>query len=111
MKYVVIVDSMSNMPEHVFRNRDHMKVVPLNTLIGKNMATDLIDTESLNRFYTKTKLGSESKMDATSPTAIQLMVFLLNELFTGFDAVGTALDTEKIKTVNDAIEYIKAQKG
>ena len=30
------------------------------------------------------------------------MVFLLNELFTGFDAVGTALNTEKIKTIGDA---------
>lgn len=30
------------------------------------------------------------------------MVFILNELFSGFDAVGTELKTEKIKTIGDA---------
>jgi len=68
MKYVVIVDSMSNMPEPVLNARDNIKVIPLNTHISGKTELDLLDTERLNQFYIDNPLKEDAKADATSPT-------------------------------------------
>lgn len=51
MKHVVIVDSMSNISEHILNTRENIKVIPLNTQIGDQKGLDLLDTARLKQFY------------------------------------------------------------
>ena len=85
MKYVVIVDSMSNVPEHVLKARPNLKVIPFNTKIGEQSEVDLTATEPLRDFYRSGALKDESNIDATCPTPEQISVFILNEIAPHYD--------------------------
>ncbi len=85
MKYVVVVDSMASVPEHVLKNRDRIKVIPLNITIGSERFLDPVDNKSLLRFYSKNRIDAESTVDATSPTHEQIMVHLLNDVVPSYD--------------------------
>ena len=85
MKSVVIVDSMSNIPEHVLKTRKNIKQIPLNIDIENTQAVDIVDTEGLRKFYREKNITSDSKPDATSPSPEQISVFLLNEVAPYYD--------------------------
>lgn len=85
MKYVVIVDSMSNIPEHVLKSRSNIKAIPLNIRIGDKAQLDLLETKQLNQFYKNNPLDGGAKADATSPTPEQMTVFIVNEIAPYYD--------------------------
>ncbi len=85
MKYVVIVDSMSNIPEHVLKARTNIKQIPLNIQIGRESKLDLSKAEELNKFYSDNPLKTETNVDATSPTPEQMSVFIVNEVAPFYD--------------------------
>jgi fatty acid-binding protein DegV len=111
MKYVVIVDSMSNMPEHVLKTRGNIKVVPLNTQIGGKTELDLLDTERLNQFYKDNPLTEGAKADATSPTPEQMSVFLVNEIAPYYDCAifqsTSAALSDVFKSIKECAETIE----
>jgi len=104
MKYVVIVDSMSNMPEPVLNARDNIKVIPLNTHISGKTELDLLDTERLNQFYIDNPLKEDAKADATSPTPEQMSVFLVNEIAPFYDC---AIFQSTSAALSDVFESVK----
>lgn len=85
MKYVVIVDSMSNIPEHVLKARTNIKQIPLNIQIGNESKLDFFEADKLNRFYSDNPLKIETNVDATSPTPEQMSVFMVNEVAPFYD--------------------------
>lgn len=111
MKYVVIVDSMSNMPAHVLKTRGNIKVIPLNTHIGGKTELDLIDTERLNQFYSNNPLEEGAKADATSPTPEQMSVFLVNEIAPYYDCAifqsTSAALSDVFKSIKECAETIE----
>ncbi len=85
MKYVVIVDSMSNIPEHVLKARTNIKQIPFNIQIGSELKRDIFEAEKLNQFYSDNILKTETNVDATSPTPDQMSVFMVNEVAPFYD--------------------------
>jgi len=79
----------------------------LNNVLPKSIASQLMeypDDPIADGFDEATVLFADIVGFTTMSEELDAgeMVFLLNELFTGFDAVGTELNTEKIKTIGDA---------
>ncbi len=111
MKYVIIVDSMSNMPEHVLKTRDNIKVIPLNIHIKGEAELDLLNTEQLRQFYRKNPLTEGTKADATSPTPEQMSVFLLNEIAPHYDCAlfqsTSAILSDVFKCIKECAETIE----
>ena len=111
MKYVVIVDSMSNIPAHVLKTRGNIKVIPLNTRIADKESLDLIESEQLLRFYRKNPLKEDTKADATSPTAEQMAVFLINEIVPHYDCAifqtTSAVLSDVFKNIKSCAETIE----
>ncbi|GAA6137443.1 hypothetical protein NBRC116583_11900 [Arenicella sp. 4NH20-0111] len=111
MKYVVIVDSMSNIPAHVLKTRDHIKAIPLNTEIGGKVGIDILDAEKLKHFYKQNLLKDNAKANATSPTPEQMTVFLLNEIAPHYDCAifqsTSALLSDVFKNVKECAKTIE----
>lgn len=111
MKYVVIVDSMSNIPEHVLKARPNIKQIPLNVQIGSELTLDFYQVERLNRFYSENTLKTEANADATSPTPEQLSVFMVNEIapfydYAIFQSTSAAL-SDVFMNVNECAETVE----
>jgi len=111
MKYVVIVDSMSNIPEHVLKARANIKQIPLNIQIAGQATLDFFEADRLNQFYSDNPLKSDSKADATSPTPEQMSVFLVNEVapfydYAIFQSTSAAL-SEVFKSIKACAEMIE----
>lgn len=111
MKYVIIVDSMSNIPERVLETRGNIKVVPLNTKIGGKTELDLLGAKHLDQFYKKNPLKEGAKADATSPTPEQMSVFLINEIAPFYDCAifqsTSAALSDVFKSINECAETIE----
>lgn len=112
MKYVVIVDSMSNIPEHVLEARTSIKQIPLNIQIGEEATLDIFETERLNQFYTDNPLKTATNADATSPTPEQMSVFIVNEVapfydYAIFQSTSAAL-SEVFKSVKACAKMIES---
>ena len=111
MKHVIIVDSMSNIPEHILKKRVDIKVIPFNTHIGGKTELDLLDTERLNQFYKNNPLKEGAKADATSPTPEQISVFLVNEIAPYYDCAifqsTSAMLSEAFKSIKKCAETIE----
>lgn len=111
MKYVVIVDSMSNIPEHVLKARTNIKQIPLNIRIGNKSTLDICEAEQLNQFYSDNPLKTDTNPDATSPTPEQMSVFMVNEVapfydYAIFQSTSAAL-SEVFKSVKECAEMIE----
>jgi len=104
MKHVVIVDSMSNIPAYVLETRRNIKVIPLNTQIGDTVGLDIVDSERLGQFYKDNPLKEGAKADATSPTAEQMSVFLLNKIAPYYDY---AICQSTSAALSDVFKHLK----
>ena len=113
MKYVVIVDSMSNIPAHVLKNRGNIKAIPLNTEIAGVTGLDLLDTEQLMKFYRENPLKEDANANATSPTPEQMSVFLLNEIVPHYDCAifqtTSAALSDVFKSIKECSETIESE--